>query len=198
MIFMELLLNPRLLLRNYKRFNFMPNNENVNTLVDTKTIMHFLGISSIASILPFFIHLQWVTGPLVNALLILMLFFVGYRSAIILCFIPSLMALSGGLIPAILAPGIPFIMLSNVLYISVIQFVINNNRNERFGYWIAALSSSILKFLFLFASISFIIPLFTKKEITLKIAQMMSWPQMFTAFTGAMIAWLILRWFKKI
>jgi len=85
--------------------------------VNVWAIAQFLGLAGVATLLPFFIHLQWITGPVINAILILILFLVGIRSALVVCLIPSLMALAGGLLPAILAPVIPFIMISNVIFV---------------------------------------------------------------------------------
>ncbi|MCD4762172.1 iron hydrogenase, partial [bacterium] len=81
------------------------------TKVNTRAIARFLALAGVASALPMFIHLQWLTGPLVNAILILALFLIGIRSALVLCMIPSLMALASGLLPAVLAPVVPFIMI---------------------------------------------------------------------------------------
>jgi len=94
--------------------------EKVTTLVDTRVITKFLILGSTATVLPFLIHIQWFTGPIINAILILTLFLVGIRSAFVVCLVPSLMALSGGLLPAILAPIIPFIMISNVIFVLTI------------------------------------------------------------------------------
>ena len=51
--------------------------EKVMAQVNTRAIAQFLGLASVATILLFFIHLQWITGPLVNAILIILLFLVG-------------------------------------------------------------------------------------------------------------------------
>jgi len=165
--------------------------------VDTRAIAQFLGLAGVATLLPFFIHIQWITGPVINAILILTLFLVGIRSALVVCLIPSLMALAGGLLPAILAPVVPFIMISNVIFVLSIERIYNQNKNEARGYWPGVLIGAGLKFLFLLASVNLIGRLLIKQELTIKVAQMMSWPQFATAVAGGMVAWAVLKWLKR-
>jgi len=170
----------------------------IRTLVDARSISIFLGLAGATMLVPFFIHLQWLTGPFVNAMLIVTLFILGIRSALLLCLIPSLMALSGGLIPAFLAPTVPFIMLSNVIYVLCIDWIYNNSKNSNSGCWWGILAGSSAKFLFLLFSMNFIARIMTKSEWTVKVAQMFSWPQFATAIAGGAIAWMILKWLKRI
>ena len=166
--------------------------------VNIQSLTIFLSLAGIATVLPFLIHLQWLTGPIVNAILIIVLFLVGIRSAMVLCLVPSLMALSGGLLPAVLAPAVPFIMISNVILVLSVEWVYENMKNEQKGYWLGVLIGAGLKFLFLFTSVKLIGGLLLKPELTGKIAQMMSWPQFATALTGGMIAWAVLKWLKRV
>ena len=166
--------------------------------VNTRAIAQFLGLASVATILPFFIHLQWVTGPLVNAILIILLFLVGIRSALAVSLIPSLMALAGGLLPAILAPIVPFIMISNVILVLSVDQLYNRVKDTAKGYWIGIAVGASLKFLFLYGSVSIIGNLLIKQELVFKVAQLFSWTQLFTALTGGMIAWLALKWLRRI
>lgn len=171
-----------------------------NTLAgfNTKSISQFLSLASIAIILPFLIHLQIVTGPFVNAILIIALFLVGIRSALVLCLVPSLMALAGGLLPAVLAPAVPFIMISNVLFILIIEAVYERIQDSNKGYWWGIMIASAAKFLFLFISATFIVRILAKQELAVKVAQMMSWPQFATALAGGILAWVFLRWLKRL
>lgn len=170
----------------------------IGTLVDARSVSTFLGLAGLTMLVPLFIHLQWLTGPFVNAMLIIILFFLGIRSALLMCLIPSLMALSGGLIPIFLAPAIPFIMISNVIYILCIDWIYNNFKDNTSGYWWGVFVGSTAKFLFLLLSMNFIAKIMIKSEWTAKVAQMFSWPQFATAFMGGVIAWAILKWLKRI
>lgn len=172
--------------------------EQVITRTNIKIITQFLGLASVATLLPFFIHLQWVTGPIINAILILTLFLVGIRSALVLCLVPSLMALAGGLLPAMLAPVVPFIMISNVILVLSVDWIYNRVKDAARGYSLGVLVGAGLKFLFLLASVNIIGQLLIKQELAIKVAQMMSWPQFATAVTGGMIAWVALKWLKRI
>lgn len=170
----------------------------IETLIDARTASTFVGLMGLTMFLPFFIHLQWLTGPIVNALLIIILFLVGIRSALFACLIPSLMALAGGLLPAVLAPAVPFIMISNVLYILSIDWIYNYSKSMNKGFWLGMIAGSLVKFLFLLVSVNIISKLLIKSELAVKVAQMMSWPQLATALTGGMIAWIFLKWLKRI
>lgn len=171
--------------------------EEVLAEVNTKTLTGFLALAGAAIILPFFIHVQLLTGPIINAIFVLALFLVGIRSALIICLIPSLMALSGGLLPAILAPVTPFIMIGNAIFILTIDWFYNNAKNSNSGYWLGIILGAALKFAFLFLSVSFITRLLIKQELAVKVAQMMSWPQFATAVMGGIIAWVALKWLKR-
>ena len=172
--------------------------EQTLTKINTKTLSQFIILSSIAMFVPFFIHLQWLTGPMVNAILIITLFVVGIRSALVLCMVPSLMALSGGLIPAILAPAIPFIMLSNVILVLTVDYFYNNIKDNFKGFAAGVFIGAFIKFGFLFLSINIVADLLIKQELAAKISQLFSFSQFLTAVTGGVIAWVILKLLKRL
>ncbi len=157
--------------------------------VDVSSIAQFAGLASMAMFLPYLIPVQIITGPLVNAILILTLLIFGVRHAIVIATIPSIMALSGGLLPVVLAPVVPFVMFSNMILILSVDWCCNNFKDKRKGYWSGVILGASLKFLFLFLSVNVISGLLIKQEFAIKVAQMMSWPQLYTAFLGGVIAW---------
>jgi len=165
--------------------------------VNVQAMTQFVGLAGLATALPFFIHLQWLTGPIVNAILILVLFLVGVRSALVVALVPSLMALSGGLLPAVLAPVVPFIMISNAILVLSVDWFYNQVKDSGRGYWAGVLVGAILKFAFLYLSVGWITKLLLKQELAVKVAQMMSWPQLATAILGGLIAFIILKWLKR-
>jgi len=166
--------------------------------VNAQAITKFLALAGVATFLPFVLHVQWVTGPIINAILIITLLLVGIRSALVICLVPSLMALAGGLLPAILAPVVPFIMIGNVILVLCVDWIYSSANNGPRGYWLGVALGASLKFVFLLASVNFIGRLLIKQELAVKVAQMMSWPQLATALTGGMIAWAVLRWLKRV
>ncbi|MFA6393260.1 MAG: ECF transporter S component [Patescibacteria group bacterium] len=172
--------------------------ETVLARVDARAITQFLILGSIATFLPFFIHAQFLTGPIVNAILIITLFLVGIRSAITLALIPSLMALSGGLLPAVLAPVVPFIMISNCLLIFTMEYLYKKFEQGKNGFWLSLVAGAGLKWIFLLSTTGLISKLLLKQELAVKVAQMMSWPQFATAIIGGIIAYGILKPLKAI
>ena len=165
--------------------------------VNINSIARFAGLASVAMFLPYLVHIQWITGPIVNAVLILTLLMFGFRNAVAIAMIPSLMALSGGLLPAVLAPVVPFIMTGNVILILCVDWFYNNFRDKTKGYWMGVIVGAGLKFLFLFLSVNVISDLLIKQELSIKVAQMMTWPQFYTAMIGGMIAFGMLKVLRK-
>ncbi len=169
--------------------------EKIKTLILNKKVVinltAFLFLTSVVTIAPLF-HFQPVTGPIVNAILFIAVCLLGIEYALLIGLIPSVIALSTGLLPAILAPMIPFIMLSNAILI--ITFAHLRNKN----YWLGIIVASVLKFIFLFTTSSVVINLLLKKEIATKVVSIMSWPQLATALAGGVIAYIFLSSLKKV
>jgi len=155
------------------------------TIVNSITFVLLLGVATIA---PLF-HFQPVTGPIVNATLFIAATLLGVQNAIFIGLLPSTIALSAGLLPPVLAPMVPFIMLGNTILIVAFNYLRKKN------YWLGVISASVLKFLFLFGASSIVINLLLKREVATKVAVMMSWPQLATALTGGIIAYLFLKVF---
>ena len=164
--------------------------------VNVSSIMQFAGLASVAIFLPYMVPFQWVVGPIVNAVLILTLLKFGFRNAVAIAIVPSLMALAGGLLPIVLAPVVPFIMISNVILILCVDWFYNNFQDKTKGYWTGVIVGAGLKFLFLFLSVNIISGLLIQQELAVKVAQMMSWPQLYTAMIGGVIAWGVWKKFK--
>ena len=164
--------------------------------VNVNSIARFAGLASIAVFLPYLVPVQIITGPIVNAVLILTLLMFGTRHAVIVATIPSLMALSGGLLPVVLAPIVPFIMLGNMILILCVDWCYNNFKDKVKGYWVGVIVGAGLKFSFLFLSVNIISGLLIQQELAVKVAQMMSWSQLYTAVIGGAIAWGVWRKLK--
>ncbi len=153
-------------------------------------LIQFTALIAVATTVPLF-HYQPVTGPVVNATLFIAAAILGPQAAILVGLVPSLIALSAGLLPPVLAPMIPFIMMSNAILIVTFSGLGKQN------YWLKMGIASVLKFLFLFATSTIVIDLLIQKEIAEKVALMMSWPQLVTAIAGGAIAYPIIRLIKK-
>lgn len=166
--------------------------------VDARTLSIFLILGALAVLTPWFIPAQWLSGPLVNFLLIIALFTVGLKGALVLCVVPSLLALTGGLIPVMLAPMLPFIMIGNMIFVKAIDVGYGYFQNNDRGYWTGLFAGAFLKFVFIYSGSIFIFALLIKSSLAEKAAQMMSWPQLLTALSGGMLAWLFLKRIKRI
>lgn len=158
-------------------------NTNKKTLLQIAQFVIFVAIVTVAPL----IKQQMIVGPLVNATLFISAAVLGPASAIMIGMIPSVIALSAGLLPAVLAPMVPFIILGNAILVSV--FSITKKKNFLLG----VITASAVKFLFLYFSSSLVVNLLLKKEVASKVAAMMSWPQFLTALIGGIIAFLLLK-----
>jgi hypothetical protein len=166
--------------------------------IETKTI---IGTSLVAAtiLFPTFIHNQLITGPIINALLIVSTLMLGTSASLTLGLIPSLIALSRGLLPVVLAPAVPFIMASNAIYILIFAKFIKKGEITNKNFALGVTVSSIAKFSFLTGASQLILPkLLSSAEITQKAAFMLSVPQLITALIGGIIAFLIYKGIKKI
>lgn len=180
--------------------NQIDNPENIAVknleLVNATWLTQFLILAGAAIFLPFFIHLPWITGPVINAILILVLLLCGWRSAFLVCFLPSLMALSGGLLPLVLAPTIPFIIISNLIFVFTINWFYQRNKSDFRGYCLGVLAGASLKFVFLYFSVTLLATYFVAAPIMPLVVKMLGVSQLVTALAGGLIAWFILKFLK--
>ncbi|HQM16081.1 MAG TPA: iron hydrogenase [Candidatus Woesebacteria bacterium] len=146
----------------------------------------FVSLLFVSIYLPSLIHQQVIAGSLVNASLLLATAFLGSSSAIAIGLIPSVVALSRGLLPLVLAPMVPFIMLANMIYVLVYD------RMSAKGHWLASLLAAFSKFGWLQLSSYFVLSLFLPNPVWASAKIMMSWPQLLTALVGSVIAGIIL------
>ncbi|MFH1423573.1 MAG: ECF transporter S component [Candidatus Nealsonbacteria bacterium] len=156
------------------------------------TIAQFAVLMVIATVVPILGHNQAITGPIVNAVLLISAVLLGPQGAVLVGLIPSVVALSAGLLPLPLAPMVPFIMISNTILI--LTFACLRRKN----FWLGIAAASALKFIFLVSTSTVVMNLIAKQEIARKAALMMSWPQFLTALGGGVIAYFLLKSLKKI
>ena len=164
------------------------------------------------SVAPFFLlHVQWITGPFVNVILILATVILGPAEAMVIGMFPSPIALSSGLLPLPLAPMVPFIMISNAVYVGVFHVLRKiprkpkSPRNPTMNGSLVSLVSldssaviiaSALKFAFLVLTAHFMAANLTP-TLTPTLITMMGVPQLITALIGGFIALGILMPLRK-
>ncbi|HBB36445.1 MAG: [Fe] hydrogenase, HymD subunit [Candidatus Moranbacteria bacterium GW2011_GWC1_45_18] len=126
---------------------------------------------------------QWVTGTIINAILFLAVWRVGFVNAALVAALPSSIALLRGLLPAPMAVLIPYIILSNIIMIAIFYSARKTDLETKFPSLMFAVSfASLLKFAFLFAITSYFL------KVSSPLLVMMHWPQLFTALAGGLIA----------
>jgi hypothetical protein len=163
-------------------------------LIDKKLVLirtlQFCAFVAVAVITPYFLN-QFVTGSIINALFFITAEMMGIEAAFLLCLIPSLFSLSVGFLPLALAPMIPFIMVGNALLVLIFSKLKNKN------FWLAAISASVIKFLFIYGASILLFNFAFKGNLPKTVLLMMSWSQLITALAGAVIAYVFLRVTKK-
>lgn len=130
---------------------------------------------------------QFFVGPMVNALLLLTVYFAGLKWAILIGILTPVLAFFAGVLAAPMAPFIPFIAVGNLLYSSVFSLL----KDHRLGEFTAIGLASFLKFLFLFLSATQLIDVIAlgiPEPVKTKLAVTMGFPQLLTALAGGFVA----------
>jgi hypothetical protein len=168
-------------------------NDKSGTLAIRKptAIAVFITLLGIATIAPL-IGNQFITGSIVNATLLISVAILGIQNGLLIGIIPSIIALATGLLPAVLAPMVPFVIMGNALLVLLFGYLLKRN------YWLGAITGAILKFGFLWATSSIVIDLLVNQQLAGKVAMMMSWPQLVTVVIGSLLAYGTLRLLRQI
>lgn len=122
---------------------------------------------------------QLVTGPLVNAMLLLACIFVSPSSAVIIGLTTPLVAFSRGILAPPLAPMIPFIMLGNAVFVVLFSLL---RRRSSWGEIMGILAGAVAKFAVLALAVQFL------TKLPPLVAKAMQWPQLLTAIIGGAVA----------
>ncbi len=172
----------------------MPINEQVGAVPKEKSayaVGVFLVLLGGIMLAPLFPN-QFISGPIVNAILIIVTVMLGLRSGILMSFLPSVMALFGGLLPMVFLPFLPFIMAGNIILVTLFHYLRQKN------YWLGAGVGSVVKFIFLFTASKIMFVFFLGQTLAGAMALMMSWNQLYSAAAGSLIAFIFLKTIKRI
>lgn len=138
---------------------------------------------------------QPITGPLVNAVLLITVETLGLWPAIGLGLLTPLGGALHGVLPLPLIAMLPFIMLGNATLVSLYNAFRLRNR------WLALGVAAVGKFAVLYGAVTFLVvrPLTVAfggpaRTVVMPaaIVNMMSWPQLVTAVAGGLLAFAIL------
>lgn len=124
--------------------------------------------------------IQWLTGPGINAILILATGYISVLSGIIIGIFTPLLALTMGIMP--FAPAIPFIMIGNA------SLCIGYAWAKKINPMVGVVTGAILKFALLTLAVKYII------DAPPPVAAALGFPQLVTALIGGLIAIVILRY----
>lgn len=134
---------------------------------------------------------QYVTGPLINALLLLTLEWCGLSQAILVGMITPLGAAVRGILPLPLWVMIPFIAVGNAVFVGVFHVLRGHGRAG------ALVAAAVVKFALLYAAVTALMvwPVHVAVggnvaavAIPRAVANMMRWPQLATALAGGVLA----------
>ncbi|MFA5249912.1 MAG: hypothetical protein WC371_00685 [Parachlamydiales bacterium] len=132
------------------------------------------------------LKIQLVVGTLINALLFLSVMYFGLKQTIIIGLIPSLISLAVGFLPFFIAPFVPFIMAGNLLLAVLFAFLQNQK------YLVRALLAALAKGLFLCGA-AYVLSFYLSSEQALAVSSIFGLVQLATAFFGAGLAYVVLR-----
>ncbi|WP_298840369.1 ECF transporter S component [Clostridium sp.] len=140
---------------------------------------------------------QFFVGPAVNAILIITAVICGSTYGVLVGSLTPLLAYLTGQLASPLGPFIPFIIISNILF--VLSFIILNKRGK-YGQYLGIIIGSFVKYIFLSISASKLIPLFELNiptKIVNKLVITMGIPQLITALIGGCFALIIISILRK-
>lgn len=147
-------------------------------------------VSGLILIVPMF-HNQLLTGPIINATLLIATEMLGLTAGIFLGLLPSVIALAVGLLPTALSPLVPFIMVSNALMLVIFSQFSQKN------YWLRIGLAGLIKFIFLAVFSSLAVSLVLDSTKAVQASLMLSWPQLITAWAGGIMAFGVLKFLKS-
>lgn len=140
---------------------------------------------------------QFFVGPIVNAVLLISVFYCGTLYGVAIGALTPIMAFLVGQLASPMMPFIPFIMIGNILYVLLFSpFVKKSVPSKCMGI----ILGSVVKFAFLYGSALKLVPLFKigfKPVVYKKLVFMMGIPQLITAIIGGIIAIVIIAIMKN-
>lgn len=159
----------------------MPTNGNREAMTSTVWIARTAVLLALTVAIQMLGLPQPVTGPAVNAMLILTALLVTPAAGVVVGIFTPVIALWRGILPAPLAPMVPFIALGNALLVLV--FVLIYRRQAS----LAVVTAAIVKFVVLSTAVRVFV------TVPEPVALAMQTPQLVTAIVGGFVALIIYR-----
>ena len=142
---------------------------------------------------------QFVTGSLVNLILIVAAVYAGLWSGIIVAVISPVLAFMLGI--AANPYLVPAIIIGNIVIVVLMHYTYKLAKNKEKAYWIYLISgiivSALAKFAVLFVVVRYIIKGLIVPGLPAKIIAVFSFPQLFTALMGGFLSIAIITALKR-
>ncbi|HSW10186.1 MAG TPA: ECF transporter S component [Bacillota bacterium] len=156
--------------------------------LDTRTLTRTAILLGVTMAIQMLRMPQPVTGPLINAMLVLTTLTVGMAAGIFIGLLTPWVAFTVGILPPVLGPAIPFIMGGNAALVLVMGAAIRLGHQLKFpqGERLAQIGGVIVggfaKYLVISTAVRFLI------QVPPPVAALLQLPQLFTAWTGGALA----------
>jgi hypothetical protein len=176
------------------------NNNKISYITKTAVMLALLIVVQIAT-RPFG---QFITGSLVNLILLVSVFMIGIYGGITIAVLSPILAFLAGIGPAFIQI-IPFIAVANALFVTIAWLIAKNcmaklNTKDLMVSLFGLITACIAKLLFLWIGVVMIalpmIPGIKEKQIAV-ISAAFSWPQLITALIGSILAIMIIPIIEK-
>jgi thiamine transporter ThiT len=135
---------------------------------------------------------QPITGPLINAMLVLTALTVGVWAGVFIGLLTPWIAFVVGILPPVLGPAIPFIMAGNAALVLIMGAAVRAGRQlkvpqgERLAQVGGVIVGGFAKYLVISSAVRFLI------QVPPPVAAALMLPQLFTAWTGGGLAVVII------
>ena len=138
------------------------------------------------------LHLPtYITGPSINAVLIVATVFTGILGGLLIGCITPLVALTMGIVHPIVIPLVPVIVIANCTL--VVTFYLLKNKN----HYIALIAASFAKFFVFYIALNYLIKFFDLKIPALMLVAFQL-PQLLTALVGGVVGVVVARYLQKV
>ncbi len=127
---------------------------------------------------------QYVTGPVINALLFFAAAIIGPVSAVLIGLLTPVIAFAFGIMP--LAPAVPVIILGNAVLAIVFGLLIKKP-------YVAVVVAALAKYGIMFISVTYLLPLLLNITLPPKLIATLTTPQLFTALGGGVLALAVIK-----
>ncbi len=172
------------IIRRIKRIivKYMNQTKTISKTSNLSLIIQFALFLGLAIGAPFLGN-QLLTGTIVNGLLVISAYSLGFRGAMLIALLPSSISLFVGLLPVAMAPMVPFIIMSNILLVLVVSKFRGRN------YFVGGVSAAFVKAIFLFVISYIMFNLFLTGPGAKIASSMMGYMQLLTAMLGVLVAY---------